>query len=30
MKDALKERGLEIQGNKNELTERLVNFEADR
>jgi hypothetical protein len=30
MKDALKERGLEIQGNKNELTERLVKFEADR
>jgi hypothetical protein len=26
----LKERGLEIQGNKNELTERLVKFEADR
>jgi hypothetical protein len=30
MKDALKERGLEIQGNKNELTERLIKFEADR
>mmetsp|Transcript_15627 Transcript_15627/g.33782 ORF Transcript_15627/g.33782 Transcript_15627/m.33782 type:complete len:144 (-) Transcript_15627:1029-1460(-) len=30
MKDALKERGLEIQGNKNELTARLVEYEGKR
>lgn len=30
MKEALKERGLDIQGNKNQLTERLLKYEAER
>mmetsp|Transcript_5761 Transcript_5761/g.14385 ORF Transcript_5761/g.14385 Transcript_5761/m.14385 type:complete len:196 (-) Transcript_5761:492-1079(-) len=30
MKDALKERGLDIQGNKNALTTRLLEYEANR
>jgi hypothetical protein len=30
MKEALKERGLEIQGNKNELQARLLKYEAER
>lgn len=30
LKDALKERGLDIQGNAKTLTERLVKHEAER
>ena len=30
MKEALKERGLDIQGNKTQLTERLLKYEAER
>jgi len=30
MKEALKERGLDIQGNKSALQERLIKYEAER